>query len=203
MKTITKFAISLLAIAILALSNPSCDVSRQASQAINLAKCEFRVRDAENINLAGISIQNVNSLKGLNLGDAAKIMAAMGSSTLPLTLTLNIDAKNPNTAAAGLNRLEWILFIDDIQMTSGVVDKSFTIPPNNGTASIPVAVGMDLKKALNGKSLDAIVNFGFNLAGAGNRPTRIKAKLKPTIMIGTRPLSYPGYISVSTDFTGL
>jgi hypothetical protein len=181
----------------------ACDVSHQASQAINLAKCEFRVRDAENIMLAGISIQNVNSLKSLNLGDAAKIMAAMGSSTLPLTLTLNIDAKNPNTTAAGMNRLEWILFIDDIQMTSGVVEKAFTIPPNNGTATIPVAVGMDLKKVLQGKSLDAIVNFGFNLAGVGNRPTRIKAKLKPTIMIGSHPLSYPGYITVSTDFTGL
>jgi LEA14-like dessication related protein len=193
----------MFAIAVLILINHACDVSRQASQAINLARCEFRVRDAQNIRLAGISIQNVSSLKNLNLGDAAKVMAAMGSSTLPLTLTLIIEAKNPNLETAGLNRLEWILFIDDIQMTLGVIDQAIAIPPNNVTTVIPVQVGMDLKKALEGKSLEAIMNFGFNLAGVGSRPTRIKVKLKPTIMVGSRAITYPGYITVRTDFTGL
>ena len=181
----------------------SCDVTQQAQQVTNLAKCDFRIRSVENINLAGIYIQNINSIRNLNLTDAAKIMAAMGGSTFPLSLQLNFEGKNPNSTVAGLNRLEWILFIDDIQMTSGMVDKAFTIPPNNGIAIIPIQVGMDLKQALKGKSLDAIVNFGFNLAGVGNKPTRIKAKLKPTIMIGNYPLTYPGYISVTTEFSGL
>jgi hypothetical protein len=180
-----------------------CNVTQQAQRATNLAKCDFRIRSVENINLAGIYIQNINSIKNLNLTDAAMIMAAMGSSTFPLSLQLNFEGKNPNSTVAGLNRLEWILFIDDIQMTSGMVDKAFTIPPNNGTEIIPIQVGMDLKQALKGKSLDAIVNFGFNLAGVGNKPTRIKAKLKPTIMIGNYPLSYPGYITVNTEFRGL
>jgi len=180
-----------------------CDVTQQAQHATNLAKCDFRIRSVENINLAGIYIQNINSIRNLNLTDAAKIMAAMGGSTFPLSLQLNFEGKNPNSTVAGLNRLEWILFIDDIQMTSGMVDKAFTIPPNNGIAIIPIQVGMDLKQALKGKSLDAIVNFGFNLAGVGNKPTRIKAKLKPTIMIGNYPLTYPGYISVTTEFSGL
>ena len=180
-----------------------CDVTQQAQHATNLAKCDFRIRSVENINLAGIYIQNINSIRNLNLTDAAKIMAAMGGSTFPLSLQLNFEGKNPNSTVAGLNRLEWILFIDDIQMTSGMVDKAFTIPPNNGIAIIPIQVGMDLKQALKGKSLDAIVNFGFNLAGVGNKPTRIKAKLKPTIKIGNYPLTYPGYISVTTEFSGL
>ena len=181
----------------------SCDVAHQTQSAVNLAKCEFRIRSVENINLAGISIQNTASIKNLNITDAAKIMAAMGGSTLPLSLQLNFEGKNPNTTSAGLNKLDWILFIDDIQMTSGSLDRAFTIPPNNGMAIIPIQVGMDLKQALKGKSLDAIVNFGFNLAGVGNKPTRIKAKLKPTIMIGNYPLSYPGYITVNTEFSGL
>ena len=185
------------------LPGPGCDVAQQSQHAVNLAKCEFRIRSVENINLAGISIQNAASIKSLNITDAAKIMAAFGSSTFPLSLQLDFEGKNPNSTAAGLNKLEWILFIDDIQMTSGSLDKAFTIPPNNGTAIIPIQVGMDLKQALKGKSMDAIVNFGFNLAGVGNKPTRIKAKLKPTIMIGNYPLSYPGYITINTEFSGL
>jgi hypothetical protein len=180
-----------------------CDVAQQTQHAANLTKCDFRVLSVENINLAGLNIQNKNSIKNLNLTDATRIMAAMGASTIPLSLQVNFEGRNPNTAAAGLNKLEWILFIDDIQMTSGLVDQAFTIPPNNGTAVIPIQVGIDLKQALKGKSLDAIINFGFNLGGVGNKPTRIKAKLKPTIMIGNVPLTYPGYISVNTEFSGL
>jgi hypothetical protein len=180
-----------------------CDVAKQTQRATNLSKCDFRVLSVENINLAGTYIENSSSIESLNLMDAANIMTAMGRSTFPLSFQLNFEAKNPNNTEAGLNKLEWILFIDDIQMTSGTVDKAFTIPPNNGTAIIPIQVSMDLKPALKGKSLDAIVNFGFNLAGMGNKPTRIKAKLKPTIMIGNYPLTYPGYISVNTEFSGL
>jgi Late embryogenesis abundant protein len=194
--------IFLLAI-ILTVPFMGCDVARQTQRATNLGKCDFRVLSAENINLAGINIQNSSSIESLNLMDAANIMAAMGRSTLPLSLQLNFEVRNPNKTAAGLNKLEWILFIDDIEMTSGSVDKPFTIPPNNGTAIIPIPVDMDLKPVLKGKSLDAIVNFGFNLAGMGNKPTRIKAKLKPTIMIGNSLLTYPGYISVNTEFSGL
>jgi len=193
----------LLLTVIFVLFYQGCDVAKQAQQATNLVNCDFRVLSAENINLAGINIQNKTSLKNLNLTDAAKVMAALGGSTFPLSLKLNIEGKNPNSSPAGLNKMEWILFIDDIQMTSGSLNEAFTIPPNKGTAIIPVQIGVDLKQVLKGKSLDAIANFAFNLAGAGNKPTRIKAKLKPTIMIGNHELTYPGYLTVNTEFSGL
>lgn len=193
----------LLLTIIFVLPYQGCDVAKQAKQAANLVNCDFRVRSVDNINLAGINIQNKTSLKNLNLADAAKIMAALGGSTFPLSLNVNFEGKNPNSSFAGLNKLDWILFIDDIQMTSGSVNKAFTIPPNNGTAVIPIQVGIDLKQVLKGKSLDAIANFAFNLAGVGNKPTRIKAKLKPTIMIGNHELTYPGYLTVNTEFSGL
>ncbi len=191
MGNLIKRSILFLLAIILTVPYQGCNVAQQAQRATNLGKCDFRVLSVENINLAGINIENSSSIKSLNLMDAANIMTAMGRSTFPLSLQLNVEAKNPNNTEAGLNKLEWILFIDDIQMTSGLVDKAFTIPPNNGTAIIPIEVNMDLKQALKGKSLDAIGNFGFNLAGMGNKPTRIKAKLKPTIMIGNYPLTYP------------
>lgn len=59
-----------------------------------------------------------------------------------------------------------------------------------------------LKKLLTGKSLDALTNFGFNVAGMSSRPSRITAKIKPTIMIGKTPLTYPGYITIKTEYSG-
>jgi LEA14-like dessication related protein len=116
-------------------------------------------------------------------------------------MKLNIEGRNPNAASAGLNKLDYILLIDDIEMTRGILDQSFVIPPNNGSTVIPLQLTFDLKKVLTGKSLDAVMNFGLNLAGVGNKPTRIKVKLKPTILVGAVQLQYPGYIAIGTDFS--
>lgn len=193
---ITVIALSLCIITIF----QGCDVMQQAQQAVNLTNCQFRISTVQNVTVAGVNVQNYKSIKDLNMTDAAKIMAAVATNTFPLSLRLNIEGKNPNTASAGLNRFDYILFIDNIQMTAGSLEQSFVIPPNNGITVIPLQISVDLKKALSGKSLDAIMNFGFNLAGVGNKPTRIMIRLKPTIMVGPTMLEYPGYITVGTEF---
>lgn len=177
-----------------------CGISTQVQQAYNLTNCDFKVRSVENVNLAGVNVQNINNLSQLNWTDAQKLMKAVASSTFPLSFQLNLEGRNSNTAAAGLNRLEYQLFIDDIQMTTGILNQSFTIPPNNGTAVIPINMNIDLKKVLSGKSLDAMVNFGLNLAGSGGKPTRIMIKLKPSILVNGKLLAYPGFITVRTEY---
>jgi len=119
----------------------------------------------------------------------------------PLNFTLNVEVKNPNPGTAGLTKLDWILFIDDIQMVSGVNEQRVQIPGNGGTGTIPLTIGVNLKEVLKGKSGDAIANFGLNLAGAGNKPTRITLKAKPTIMVGSQYIAYPGYLTVQNEFT--
>jgi hypothetical protein len=57
-----------------------------------------------------------------------------------------------------------------------------------------------LKQVLSGKSANAMLNFCMNLAGVGNTPTRFKIKLKPTIIIAGTALTYPGYITVNTEY---
>lgn len=144
-------------------------------------------------------LQNIKSVSDLNFSDVALIMAGLASPTLPLTLQLNIEGRNPNVRVAGLNRLEWILFIDDNQMTSGILDKPITIPAK-GTSVFPVQIGLDLKQVLSGKSASAILNFCMNLTGVGNEPTRFKIKLKPTIIVSGKERTLPGYITVKTEY---
>lgn len=203
MKKNIKIALTVILFSSCLIFTNSCGVVQQTQQMTNLINCDFRIVNVQNLNLASVNIQNVQSLKNLNLTDVARIMVAVAGSSFPLTFTLNIEGKNPNTTSAGMNKLNWILFIDNIQMTTGSLNNRFTIPPSNGTAIIPIQVSVDLKRVLQGKSLDAITNFAFNLAGIGNRPTRITAKIQPTIMIGQTPLTYPGYISINTNFSGL
>jgi len=178
-----------------------CDIARQAQQASNLARCDFRIQGVNNVNFAGVQFQTIKTVSDLTVTDAARVMGALAGPAAPLSLNLNLEARNPNTSPAGLNHLDWILFIDDIQMTTGMVDRAFTIPAK-GTGTVPVAMSFDLKKVLSGKSASAMLNFCLNLAGVGNKPTRFKVKLKPTLIVAGTALSYPGYITVNTEYGG-
>jgi len=99
-----------------------------------------------------------------------------------------------------MTALDWILLIDDIQMTNGILNQKVNIPANS-TKTVPLNLNFDLAKVLSGKSKDAILNFATNLAGTGNKPTRITLKAKPTINIGNVPVQYAGYLSIKTDYT--
>jgi hypothetical protein len=177
----------------------SCDVVKQVQQVTSFAKCDFKLNDVQDIRLAGVSVQNKNGSADLNLGDGIRLTAALTSGgPLDLTFNLNVQAHNPNGQTAGLNRLEWILLIDDIEMVNGINETPFTIP-SNGSVVIPLSMNIDLRKALSGKSGQAMMNFAFNLAGANGVPTRIKLKAKPTILVGKYPVSYPGYITITSE----
>ncbi len=191
----SRFVFSLL----LLLPFTACNVARQAQQASNLVNCEFRILDVRDVNLAGVQLQNIKSINDLNIGDVARIMGGLASPVFPLSLQLDLEGHNPNTNEAGLNRLEWILFIDDIEMTSGILDQPVSIPAN-GTLKIPVQLGVDIKQALSGKSADVMLNFCMNLAGVGNTPTRFKIKLKPTVIVAGTAITYPGFITVNTIY---
>ena len=179
----------------------SCDLSRQISEMTAFSKCDFRLHTVENLKLSGVDIQNIKTYSDLNLLDIARISTSFAKGAVPLTFTLNVQIKNPNSATAAMNKMEWILFIDDIEMLQGTSEQRTEIPPNGGISTLPLQINADLMKVLTVESAEAISNFAFNLAGQGNRPSRIMLKIKPTIMVGSIPITYPGYISVRNEFT--
>lgn len=177
----------------------SCEVLQQVGQMANIANCKFRLESVKQLTLAGINVQNIKKVSDLTLVDGAKLAAAVATNQFPLTFTLNTEVNNPNASVAKMTRFDWILLIDDIEMTRGLVNSAYTIPAN-GTTIVPMQMSIDLKEALSGKSADAIINFGMNLAGAGNEPTRFTMKIQPTITVGSYVLTYPGYISVTSKY---
>jgi len=165
----------------------------------NFGKCEFRIESTENMKLAGVNIQDKSALSDLSFTELAKIGSVMASGSLPLVFDLNIETKNPNPVLAAMNKLDWILLIDDAEMTRGVLNKRIEIQANT-VSTFPVAINFDVMKALSGKSRDALINFALNLAGMSSKPTMIKLKAKPTIYFGTTPVEYPGYITIRQEF---
>ena len=167
---------------------------------VNVVKCDFRMKSVTDTRLAGVNIQQIKSFSQLNLFQVGNLTKAYLGGNVPLEFLLNIEGKNPNTADATMASFDWILLIDDRQMVSGTNNHEYHIPANGGTETIPLKVSVNLLDVLNNETKDALLNFGFNLADAGNKPTRVGLKLKPTINVGGVPITYPGYIDLGTEF---
>ncbi len=174
---------------------------KQFKQMANFTKCQFRMSTVQNTNLAGVNVQQIQSLSDLNLLQAGKITAAYASGTMPLTMTLNVEAQNPNDATAAMNRMEWILLIDGKEIVTGILNDRVTVAPGGGTTTIPVQIKADLRKIMAKNSMQENIDIGMGLAGTGNKPSpKLSMKIKPSIMIGNRTIPYPGYITLSTNF---
>jgi len=171
-------------------------------QMANIINCEFRMKSVNQTKLAGISIEDKSNIRSLGFSEIGRLTSAYLNKDLPLSFQLNIEAKNPNSNPASLSKFDWILTIDDIEMTRGTNSNQVSIPGNNGVTTIPMQISVNLFDALKNESKDALLNFAFNLADASDKPTRIGLKLKPTIYLGQVPITYPDYINVGTEFGG-
>jgi len=173
----------------------SCSVMKQVEQAKQFAKCEFHMTTIKNLELGGVNIQHVRSIKDLSLSKAARLTAALTEKTLPLSFNLNLEARNPNDQTAAMNKLEWRLFVDEKELVAGQLDDRIEVLAN-ASAEFPVAINMDLKKVLSGDSRDAVLKLAFNLVGEGDQPSNILLKIKPTVVVAGIPINYPGYFEV-------
>ncbi len=177
---------------------PSCSFFKEISA---LGKCEFRMGTLDEPRIAGIDVNGIRKFSDLGLADAAIVGTSLLRGELPLSFILNIEARNPNSTTAALNRLEYIAFIDDTEVARGALDERVEIAGNGGIANIPLQLQTDLVRILNQDSRAALFNFGLNLADASDRPTRVSIKVKPTVMVGVVEITYPGYFTVKHEFT--
>jgi LEA14-like dessication related protein len=197
-KNISRFFIFIPMILLAAISQNSCNFLKEISA---LGKCEFRVTTLDDPEIAGVDVSQIRSFNDLSLVDMGIISASFLKGDLPLSFTLNVEVRNPNPAMAALNSLEYLAFIDDVEVANGQLDRRIEIPANGGVTAIPLRLNTDLIDIMKKDSRQALVNFGLNLADAGNRPTRVSIKVKPTILVGAMEINYPGYFTVKHDFT--
>jgi LEA14-like dessication related protein len=166
----------------------------------NIVKCDFRMESLRNPTVAGIDVNSVKKLSDLNIIQAGKVTTAYLAGNVPLTFTLNMEGKNPNTTEARMAQFDWIVKIDDVQIATGTNQSEYAIPANNGTQIIPLKISVNLLDVVNKESKETLINFGLNLADAGDKPTRVSLQIRPTVYVGSIPITYPGYLNLGTEF---
>lgn len=177
-----------------------CDILNQVVQMANFAKCEFKTTTVENVTMGGVNVQNTKKLSDIKFLTLGSLLKSLSAGKLPLNFVMNLEAKNPNTTMAAMNKIEWIIEIDSTELTRGVINKRIEIQPNS-TTIVPINVQSDILAIAKGKAGKSVLNLGLNLAGSDGAPTsRLVIKIKPTIMVGSFPMDYPGYITIQKEF---
>lgn len=186
----------LLLALLLAIATPSCDVLEQTAQVQRLSLCTFDVTGVDNIRLAGVNLRQGMSYSDLNAAQVMSLTGALFNRNLPLEFNLNVKVDNPNDKPAAMNRMEYNILLDGMQLVAGAVDDRYEVPAGAST-TIPMRLQLELFEALSGESGDALVNLAFKLTGNESNPSELLFRVKPYIRVGGRELAYPGYLNVN------
>jgi hypothetical protein len=171
------------------------------SELTALSKCEFSFHSAQDPVVAGVDVMRIQTYSDLTFLDGQRLVSNIMQKRLPLGITANVEVKNPGITTAALNHIEWIAFIDDIQISTGKIEKRIEIPGSGGTALVPIRIESDLFEYLQGDNPKTMLNFALNLVDAGGQPTRLSLKIKPSVYVGSTMVPYPDYFTISKDFS--
>lgn len=177
---------------------PACQTLREVS---NLKDVRFRIDRATDPQLAGVSLDRVQSYDDLGGVDLARLGASLADGTLPFSFTLHVEATNPETNRlnARLTQMDWTLLLQDRETISGTFDREITLPPGEPTG-VPVEVELDLVEFF-GNNLRQLVGLATAVDGEGP-PTNVKLKVQPTIQTRLGPMRYPSPITVVSEDVG-
>lgn len=174
----------------------SCDVLTQVAQMANFANCTFDFNSVNHIEMLGINLSKGMSRENLNISQGLALVNAISNRSLPVTFNVNLDVSNPNSIAASMAKMDYILTLNGKQVVSTSMNNSVNVPAkSNSMVTIPVTT--DLFQLFSGESADAIVNLAFKLAGASSNPVNVGLQVKPYITVGNQQLAYPNYITLN------
>ena len=174
----------------------SCDVLTQVAQMANFANCTFDFNSVNHIEMLGINLSKGMSRENLNISQGLALVNAISNRSLPVTFNVNLDVSNPNSIAASMAKMDYILTLNGKQVVSTTMNNSVNVPAkSNSMVTIPITT--DLFQLFSGESADAIVNLAFKLAGASSNPVNVGLQVKPYITVGNQQLAYPNYITLN------
>ena len=195
-----KKLIRIIAIVMLTASFTACEqlaqIASQAAQVMNLRNCTFDVSGIDNINMLGMNLSKGMDKSNLNATQLLKVTNSLLNKKLPVTFNVNIDVDNPNSIAATLGKMDYIISLNNKEVISSTMSNGFSINPNSkGKVAIPIST--DLFQLFSGETADAVLNLAFKLAGAKSNPVNLGVKVKPYIKINNQSLAYPDFITIN------
>lgn len=176
---------------------------------LNVKRLQFKLDGVTPGTLAGINLAAIDSPTKISVLDGLKLANAFRQKSLPVSLTLNVAAKNPNDGTAGgtqktalLKALAWTLKIDGKETITGDIPSPVEIPGTGQATVIPLQLSLDLYKFFGEQGYDSLLNLALAIAGQKGSTSRLTLSAVPTVSVAGLELKYPGQIDiVDREFT--
>ena len=170
---------------------------------VNLSRLKFKLGDVNNLTLSGINISNKKSISDFNAVELLKLTSVITSGELPVSFTLNVEAKNPNDGSGGypktdatLKAFPWKLEIDNVETISGNIGSPVSVPGTGDVTNIPLTMNLDLIEFFGNKGLDNLVNLALALGGQQGSSSKLTLYATPTVSSPLGDIKYPGELKI-------
>ena len=174
----------------------SCDVLNQVAQVANFANCTFDFQSVNQIEMLGVNLSRGMNKSDLNVSQLLTLSNAILNKSLPVTFNVNVNVTNPNSIAASMAKMDYIISLNGKDVVSTTLNQAVKVEGNSSSV-VTIPITTDLFQLFSGESADAIVNMAFKLAGANSNPVNVGLKVKPYISIGNTQIVYPDYITMN------
>jgi len=176
---------------------------------LNVQRLQFKLAGVTPGTLAGINLAAIDRPTKISVMDGLKLANAFRQKSLPVSLTLNVAAKNPNDGTGGstqkaalLKALAWTLKIDGKETITGDIPSPIEIPGTGQATVIPLQLSLDLYKFFGEQGYESLLNLALAMAGQKGSTSRLTLSAVPTVTVAGLDLKYPGQIEiVDKEFT--
>lgn len=188
------------------LSSLSCSVYETI---VNLSRLQFKLGNVNSFLLNGVSISDKAKLDDFSAFDIIKLSTAVVQGSLPVSFTLNVEAKNPNDGTGGYKKTDatlksfpWRLNLDDKEILTGNISSPVSVPGTGNATIIPIQISVDLVKLFKDQGYESLINLALNLGGKGGSSSKLTIYAKPTVTSPLGDITYPGELKiVNVEYT--
>ena len=178
-----------------------CGINKQAQQIKALENCTYKIKNVNQITLAGSDLGRLINQQDFNLASLPGVALGLLRKDIPLRANLNLEITNPSGNLAAINQFEYKVLVNNTDLAEGIVNQAVSIPQGQ-TVTVPVQMSSNIYGLIsNGNVLNDIIKAAQKGAKSDDNLGLLTIKIKPTIMIGNTPVKYPGYITINKEIS--
>jgi hypothetical protein len=170
---------------------------------VNLSRLQFKLGDVSNFNVSGIDVSNKSRLEDFNALEIFKLSSVFASGKLPVSFTVNVEAKNPNDGTGGYAKTDatiksfpWHLQIDDKETIAGNIDSPVSVPGTGEISLIPIQIDLDLIEFIQSQGYESLLNLVLALGGSKGSAAKLTLYADPTVSTALGDINYPGELKI-------
>jgi len=178
----------------------ACGVNKQVEQLKAFEKCKYDLLSADSVEIANVPVMNLVDEKGFDFGKAPRLALALLRKDVPFSAKLNLKVTNPSADLAAINQFEYKILFKNHELANGLVNQAIAVEPAGGQTTVPIRINSNIYSLISDtKAAQDIADF-ITAGKAGKEKKGIMTiKIKPTIGLGGKKISYPGYISIDKE----